>query len=160
MIAEDLGFLTPSVLELVKRTGYPGMKVLQFAFDSREESDYLPHNYVSNSVVYTGTHDNDTTLGWYHALEKGDKAFCRKYLRLESCSESQAVWEIIRAAQASVSGLAVIPMQDYLELGSEARINTPSTLGGNWTWRMKKGAFTRELAKKIGKLTALYGRSV
>lgn len=160
VIAEDLGFLTPSVLELVKRTGYPGMKVLQFAFDSREESDYLPHNYVSNSVVYTGTHDNDTTLGWYHALEKGDKAFCRKYLRLEGCSESQAVWEIIRAAQASVSGLAVIPMQDYLELGSEARINTPSTLGGNWTWRMKKGAFTRELAKKIGKLTALYGRSV
>ena len=158
VIAEDLGFLTPSVMELVKRTGYPGMKVLQFAFDSREESDYLPHNYTANSVVYTGTHDNDTTLGWYRILEKGDKAFCKQYLHLVGCSESEAVWELIRAAQASVSELAVIPMQDYLELGSKARINTPSTLGGNWSWRMKKGAFTRELAKKIRKQTALYGR--
>ena len=158
VIAEDLGFLTPSVLELVRRTGYPGMKVLQFAFDSREESDYLPHNYAANSVVYTGTHDNDTTLGWYRILEKGDKAFCRRYLHLEGCTENEAVWEIIRAAQASVSELAVIPMQDYLGLGSKARINTPSTLGGNWTWRMKKGAFTKDLAKKIRKQTALYGR--
>lgn len=159
VIAEDLGFLTPSVLELVKRTGYPGMKVLQFAFDSREESDYLPHNYAANSVVYTGTHDNDTTLGWYRTLEKTDKAFCRKYLRLKGCTDSQALWELIRAAQASVSELAVVPMQDYLGLGSEARINTPSTLGDNWKWRMKKGAFTRELAKKIREMTALYGRA-
>lgn len=159
VIAEDLGFLTDSVLELVKRTGYPGMKVLQFAFDSREESDYLPHNYTANSVVYTGTHDNDTTLGWYRKLEKADKAFCKKYLRLQGCTDKEALWELIRAAHASVSRLAVIPMQDYLELGSEARINTPSTLGDNWIWRMEKGAFTKPLAKKIKNMTALYGRA-
>lgn len=159
VIAEDLGFLTYSVREMVKRTGYPGMKVLQFAFDSREDSDYLPHNYLPNSVVYTGTHDNETTLGWYHTLEKNDKAFCKRYLHLAGCTESEAVWEIVRAAQASVSELAVIPMQDYLCLGSEARINTPSTLGGNWQWRMQKGAFTKDLAKKIRKMSATYGRA-
>lgn len=159
VIAEDLGFLTPSVLELVRSTGYPGMKVLQFAFDSREESDYLPHNYQPNTVVYTGTHDNDTLLGWYRDLDRHDKMFCRRYLHLEGLPENEAVWEIVRAAQASVSELAVVPMQDYLGLGREARINTPSTLGDNWEWRMKKGAFTRELAKKIRKMTALYGRT-
>ena len=159
VIAEDLGFLTPSVLELVKRTGYPGMKVLQFAFDSREESDYLPHNYIHNSVVYTGTHDNDTTMGWYEKLPKQDKEFCDRYLNLAGKTPGEIKWEFIRAALSSVSDLAVIPMQDYLGLGSEARINTPSTLGDNWKWRMKDGAFTKELAAQIKEMTITYGRA-
>ncbi len=156
VIAEDLGFLTPSVLKLVKKTGYPGMKILQFAFDSREESDYLPHNYTNNSVVYTGTHDNDTTLGWYHSLNKHDKAFAKRYLNIKSGKEVH--WEFIRAALASVSDTAIIPMQDYLGLGAEARINIPSTLGNNWKWRMSDGQLTEELAEKIRKMTILYGR--
>lgn len=158
VIAEDLGFLTPSVLELVKRSGYPGMKVLQFAFDSREESDYLPHNYGRNCVVYTGTHDNDTTLGWYEKLAATDKSFCVRYMNLEGREGKRVGWEFVRAALSSVADLAVIPMQDYLGLGSEARINTPSTLGDNWKWRMKKGAFTAELAEEIRRITKLYGR--
>lgn len=158
VIAEDLGFLTPTVIELVKKSGYPGMKVLQFAFDSREESDYLPHNYEHNCVVYTGTHDNDTVLGWYKELEKTDKAFCDRYLNLVERSEQDIRWEFIRAALASVADLAVIPMQDYLGLGSEARINIPSTLGGNWQWRMRKGSFTKELAKRMKDMSELYGR--
>ena len=159
VIAEDLGFLTPSVLELVKQTGYPGMKVLQFAFDSREESDYLPHNYPHNCVVYTGTHDNDTTLGWYSALVQQDKELCKRYLHLEGCDDQEVAWEMIRAALASVADLAVIPMQDYLGLGSEARINIPSTLGNNWKWRMRKGACTEELAWRVRDMAGLYGRN-
>ena len=163
VIAEDLGFLTPSVIELVERTGYPGMKVLQFAFDSREESDYLPHNYTRNCVVYTGTHDNDTILGWYRSLQGEDRRLCDDYLNLYHCLEEEepdksAAWELIRAALASVASLAVIPMQDYLGLDSRARINTPSTIGENWKWRMKDGEFTKELAEKIKEMTRLYGR--
>lgn len=156
VIAEDLGFLTPSVIKLVKDTGYPGMKILQFAFDSREESDYLPHNYTSNSVVYTGTHDNDTTIGWYDSFNKEDKAFAKRYLNIKTRKDIQ--WEFIRAALASVSDTAVIPMQDYLGLGAEARINTPSTLGNNWKWRMVEGQLTDELAEEIRQMTKLYGR--
>lgn len=157
VIAEDLGFLTDSVIRLVKKTGYPGMKILQFAFDSREESDYLPHNYVANSIVYTGTHDNDTTLGWYEKLSRKDKAFAKRYLNIRSRKDVQ--WEFIRAAMASVSDTCVIPMQDYLGLGEEARINIPSTLGINWKWRMLPGQFTEELAERIYKMTKLYGRA-
>lgn len=156
VIAEDLGFLTPSVLKLVKKTGYPGMKILQFAFDSREESDYLPHNYTANSVVYTGTHDNDTTLGWLNAVSRRDKSFAKRYLNIKSNKNIE--WEFIRAALASVSDTAIIPMQDYLGLGSEARINTPSTLGTNWKWRMTNGVLTEELAEKIYKMSKMYGR--
>ena len=134
------------------------MKVLQFAFDSREESDYLPHNYPHNCVVYTGTHDNDTILGWYSTLVQQDKDFCKRYLHLEGCDDREGAWELIRAALASVADLAVIPMQDYLGLGSEARINIPSTLGNNWKWRMKKGACTEELAGRVRELAWLYGR--
>lgn len=160
VIAEDLGFLTPSVLELVARTGYPGMKVLQFAFDSREESDYLPHNYTRNCVVYTGTHDNDTLLGWYEKLAKKDKSFCNRYMNLRQMEKEDLKWEFVRAAFMSIADTAIIPMQDYLGLGEEARINTPSTLGNNWTWRMKKGAFTKQLANRMRKMTKLYGRLV
>jgi len=158
VIAEDLGFLTPTVLELVEKTGYPGMKVLQFAFDAEGESDYLPHNYVKNCVVYTGTHDNETTYAWYGTLSEEDKEFCDEYLRLENCTREEVVWEMIRAAVSSVADLAVIPMQDYLCKGAEARINTPSTLGDNWKWRMKRGVFTEELVEKIREMTKLYGR--
>lgn len=156
VIAEDLGFLTPSVLELVKKTGYPGMKILQFAFDSREESDYLPHNYQRNAVVYTGTHDNDTTCGWYEVLDKRDKDFAVRYMDIHSESEIQ--WVFIRAALSSVADTAIIPMQDYLGLGSEARINIPSTVGTNWVWRMKKQDCTKKLAERIKKMCRMYGR--
>ncbi len=158
VIAEDLGFVTPSVLKLVKRSGYPGMKVLQFAFDSREESDYLPHNYSHNCVVYTGTHDNDTILGWYRNLAKKDKAFAKKYLRLKNVRESEIPWIFIRAALSSVADMAIIPMHDYLGLDSKARINTPSTLGINWKWRMNRDAFTKELADKMKEMSRMYGR--
>ncbi|MCR5669831.1 MAG: 4-alpha-glucanotransferase [Butyrivibrio sp.] len=156
VIAEDLGFLTPSVIRLVKKTGYPGMKILQFAFDSREESDYLPHNYTNNCIVYTGTHDNDTTRGWFDKLPKADKKFAKEYLGLKNGKD--AVWACIRASFASVSDTVIIPMQDYLELPGEARINTPSTLGGNWVWRMKKDAVTDELTEKMHDFARIYGR--
>lgn len=156
VIAEDLGFLTDTVIKLVKKTGFPGMKILQFAFDSREESDYLPHNYVNNSIVYTGTHDNDTIVGWWTACNRRDKAFAKKYLNIRSTKEIHKPF--IRACLASVADTAVIPMQDYLGLGSEARINVPSTLGTNWKWRMLDGQFTEELAEEIYDMTKLYSR--
>lgn len=156
VIAEDLGFLTPSVLELVSKTGYPGMKILQFAFDSREESDYLPHNYSKNCVVYTGTHDNDTTVSWFKLLNKHDKAFAKKYMDI---NRSQNVhWTFIRAALASVADTAIIPIQDYLGLSAEARTNTPSTVGNNWKWRMNSEETSDQLAKEIYDMTKLYGR--
>lgn len=161
IIAEDLGFLTKSVTELVEHTGYPGMKVLQFAFDGGDTSvskPYLPHNYSRNTVVYTGTHDNNTILGWYENLTEQERERCDAYLSLQPFKTTEIVWEIIKRALAAVSNLAVIPMQDYLGLGAEARINTPSTLGGNWKWRMKPGAFTEELAEQIRALTGLYDR--
>ncbi len=156
IIAEDLGFLTPSVIKLVEKSGYPGMKVLQFAFDSREDSDYLPHNYKKNSVVYTGTHDNDTTRGWYDKLPKDDKKFAREYLGIKTGKD--VVWSMIRACFVSTSDTAIIPMQDYLELPGYARCNTPSTLGGNWVWRMKKDALTDELCEKIHDYARIYKR--
>ncbi len=156
VIAEDLGFLTDTVIKLVKKTGFPGMKILEFAFDSREESDYLPHNYTKNCIVYTGTHDNETARGWFDHLPRNDKRFAKEYLGIHYAKD--AVWAMIRAAFASVSDTAIIPMQDYLELGAYARINTPSTLGGNWTWRMKKDALSKELCKKMYDYARIYGR--
>ena len=132
------------------------MKILQFAFDSREESDYLPHNYTSNSVVYTGTHDNDTTVGWFRSISRRDRGFAKRYLNIRVNKEVE--WEFIRSALSSVSDTAIIPMQDYLGLGGEARINTPSTLGNNWKWRMTKGQATEELAGRIFGMCKLYGR--
>ena len=156
VIAEDLGFLTESVIKLVKKTGYPGMKILQFAFDSREESDYLPHNYTKNCIVYTGTHDNDTTRNWFDTLPRADKKFCKEYLGIKKSSD--AVWAVIRSAFASVSDTVIIPMQDYLELPGYARINTPSTLGGNWVWRLKKDALTPEITGKMKDFARIYRR--
>ena len=156
VIAEDLGFLTDTVIGLVKKTGFPGMKILEFAFDSREESDYLPHNYTKNCIVYTGTHDNETCRGWFDHLPRNDKRFAKEYLGIHYAKD--AVWAMIRAAFASVSDTAIIPMQDYLELGAYARINTPSTLGGNWTWRMKKDALSKELCQRMHDYARIYGR--
>jgi len=158
IIAEDLGLLTPSVLQLVKKTGYPGMKILEFAFDSAEDNDYLPHNYDKNCVVYTGTHDNDTALGWYRTLKRRDQKYTRDYLNVKNAKHIG--WDLIRLAMASVADTAIIPMQDYLELGSEARINTPSTLGGNWDWRMSPKACTKALAERIREMGELYGRNL
>lgn len=158
IIAEDLGFLTDSVLKLVKDTGYPGMKVLQFAFDSREDSDYLPHNYNYNCVVYTGTHDNNTVKGWYKELAKKDKQFALRYLNNEKTEEEDIHWDYIRLAMGSVAYLCIIPVQDYLGLGEEARINTPATLGTNWKWRMPAKALTKSLEKKIYDVTKLFAR--
>ncbi len=158
VIAEDLGFLTPSVLKLVKKTGYPGMKILQFAFDATGESDYLPHKYPNNCVVYTGTHDNDTVNGWLATLNKKDLAFVKKYVNAKRTPELCET--LIRTALGSVADTAIIPMQDYLGLGGEARINTPSTLGGNWEWRMEKDACTEELSKHMLELAWIYGRTV
>lgn len=158
IIAEDLGFLTPSVLKLLKDSGFPGMKVLQFAFDARESSNYLPHTYPENCVVYTGTHDNDTTRGWYHAVGKYARDFAKEYMCKPRLDEDSLAEDFICLAMGSVADLCVIPMQDYLGLGSEARINIPSTLGGNWVWRMKNGQFDEEMAGEILRVTKLYGR--
>lgn len=159
MIAEDLGYLTDSVIKLVKMTGYPGMKVLQFAFDSREDSDYLPHNYNENSIVYTGTHDNDTVLGWFNSIKKDDRNMAMEYInRTGFESDSDLVFSFIKLAMASVSKICIIPMQDYLALGNEARINIPSTVGGNWSWRMKSNAFTKKLARQMRDMARLYAR--
>lgn len=157
IIAEDLGFLTESVLELLEESGYPGMKVLEFAFGGGEPSAYLPFNHVKNSVVYTGTHDNETLMGWYRNLTQEERQRVLDYIGRD-CSEEEAVWEIIRMAQGSVSDTCIIPLQDYLGLGNEARVNHPSTLGANWKWRMDQNAFSAELAEKIKKLTGIYGR--
>lgn len=158
VIAEDLGYLTDTVVELLRQTGYPGMKVLQFAFDSREESDYLPHNYTQNCVVYTGTHDNDTVKGWYQAISPQDKKLCDEYLNIRSDDADNIHWYMIRSALSSVAKIAIIPIQDYLGLGSEARINTPSTLGNNWHWRLYHNELGSALAKHVAHMTRLYGR--
>ena len=156
IIVEDLGFLTDSVRKLLKDSGFPGMKVIQFAFDSREGSDYLPHTYTSHCVVYTGTHDNDTVMGWMKTAPKASVKFATEYLNLTE--EEGYNWGMMRAAWSSVADMAIVPMQDLIGLGSEARINIPSTLGTNWMWRMGNGDFTKELAGRIRSMTKLYGR--
>ena len=160
MIAEDLGLLTDSVIEMVEESGFPGMKVLQFAFDENEDSPYLTHRYERNCIVYTGTHDNETTRGWFRNLSQHDRNFARAYIGCEGKHETAAVWSMIRAAMSSVADRCVIPVQDYLCLGNEARINEPSTLGDNWKWRMKKGQLNETIIQKIYKMTKLYGRLV
>ncbi|MGL5328393.1 MAG: 4-alpha-glucanotransferase, partial [Peptostreptococcaceae bacterium] len=159
IIAEDLGFLTDSVKQLLSNTGYPGMKILQFAFDSREESDYLPHNYNNNCIVYTGTHDNSTIKGWYKEVNPQDKRMCVNYMNNKYTRENSIHWDFICLAMRSVADTCIIPVQDYLGLGNEARINTPSTLGDNWKWRMSKDCFSKKIVKKIRMLTKLYGRN-
>ena len=156
IIVEDLGFLTPSVRKLLKDSGFPGMKVIQFAFDSREDSDYLPHNYPKHCVVYTGTHDNDTVMGWMKSAPKSCVKFAKEYLNLTK--EEGYNWGMMRAAWSSVADMAIVPMQDLLGLGSEARINIPSTTGGNWIWRATPEQIDMKLAKKLHKYMQMYAR--
>lgn len=155
IIAEDLGYLTPEVRQLRRESGFAGMKVLQFAFDSREPGDYLPHNYRRNSVVYTGTHDNIPTAAWQASADPADVAAARAYL---AAAEEDLTPAFIRAALASVCDTAILPMQDWLGLGAEARMNTPSRLDGNWQWRMAPDALSGVLARRIRALTERYGR--
>lgn len=158
IIAEDLGFLTDSVRRLLRDSGFPGMKVLEFAFDSRDAagSEYLPHNYPVHCVAYTGTHDNDTVLGWLSSATPGDAAYARDYLRLTGTDDH---WGMMRALWGSAARLTIVQAQDILGLGSEARMNIPSTAGGNWRWRALPGSFTPELARRLRHCMKLYGRS-
>ena len=158
IIAEDLGFLTPSVIQLLAESGFPGMKVLEFAFDPREESNYLPYTYDKNCAVYIGTHDNSTIRGWLDDIDRDTYEFCKKFLNCRSDDVSEFVWDFINTAFACVGDTLVIQMQDYLALDDSARMNTPSTASGNWQWRMKAGAYTDELAEKIADITRTYGR--
>lgn len=158
IIAEDLGYMTDGVRALLRDSGFPGMKVLQFAFDSREESDYLPHNYTRNAVVYTGTHDNTTMEDWQLSAAPTDVAFCKRYLDIPD--DAPFARSCIRAAYMSVADTCIIPLADWLALGEEARINVPSTLGGNWVWRVDGALLTDALAEEIAAMTKLYGRVV
>ncbi len=157
IIAEDLGLITPEVEQLRDANQFPGMRVLQFAFDSgpRPHNNFLPHNYVPNSVAYTGTHDNDTTLGWYATRSPEQRSFLHEYFGYEP---TDIVWDLIRLALASVSRLAVIPMQDVLGLGNEARMNLPASTSGNWTWRMPADYRRGDSARRLAKLVELYDR--
>ena len=158
VIAEDLGFLTESVLEMLKESGYPGMKVLQFAFDGSEDSSYLPYKYDHNCVVYTGTHDNETTKGWLENLQGHDLKFVREYINCYEQPVNDCVWALIRTALSSVADLAVIPIQDYLCLGNEARMNAPSTLGDNWKWRLTANQISETTLYHMREVTRIYGR--
>ncbi len=156
-IAEDLGFLTPGVKQLLEDSKFPGMKVLEFAFDTREPSNYLPHTYNFNCVCYVGTHDNETIMQWKDKADPADLAMAKKYLNLTDVEGLN--WGMIRGGMSSTANLFVAQIQDYLGLGAEGRINTPGTASGNWAWRIKPDAITKELTEKIADMTKLYGRS-
>lgn len=156
LLAEDLGFLTESVRSLLQDSGYPGMKVLQFGFDSRDgDRSHLPHNYPAHCVAYSGTHDNDTLKGWLNSLGDEEARRVKDYLRL---SGETPCWDAMCALWASTARLTVVQGQDLLELGSESRMNTPGTTGNNWGWRAKGNCFTTQLAQKIKEKMELYGR--
>jgi 4-alpha-glucanotransferase len=166
IIAEDLGVITPDVVALRDEFGFPGMRVLQFAFDSDSSNQHLPHNYVPNCAVYTGTHDNDTTVGWFHSragqgstrddrqIER-ERSYCLKYLNADG---SQIHWDFIRAAMASVARIAIVPLQDVLGLDSGARMNLPARQHGNWAWRFRADMLTPDLSSKLRELAEIYGR--
>ena len=156
IIAEDLGFLTDDVNALLRKCGYPGMKVLEFGFDSRDGGDYRPHGYPVNSIAYVGTHDNEPVNGWMATAAPEDVARAVRYLNLTK--QEGYHWGMMRGIWASAAELSIVQAQDLLGLGYEARMNTPSTLGGNWCWRAKRGAFNDRLAVKLHDLTELYGR--
>lgn len=157
LIAEDLGFLTDETKKLLEQTGFPGMKILQFAFDPREKSAYLPHTYVANSVCYTGTHDNNTAVGWFNEIDETSRSYCRSYLNFE---KEPINWVLIRATMASVCNLAIIPVQDFLGLDEASRMNTPGTIKGNWRFKLTLGQQVKlyEMAPKIKEMVELYGR--
>ena len=167
IIAEDLGFITPDVVVLRDEFGFPGMRILQFGFSSDSTNKDLPHNYVRNTVVYTGTHDNDTAVGWFRSEPTGgasvrsaaqverERQYCLDYLRADG---SEINWDFIRAAYASAGDTALVPLQDVLGLGSEARMNTPATMSGNWSWRFPGDALNETLSARLRRLAELYGR--
>lgn len=158
IIAEDLGFLTEPVKEMLAESGFPGMKVFELGFDSRDESsiEYLPHNYTRNCVAYVGTHDNDTVQGWFTSAAPEDVAYAQEYLGIEDLSEGH--WDMMKALWATVADTAIVQAQDLFGLGSEYRMNTPSTLGTNWLWRALPGSFNDELAEKLRKYMKMYQR--
>lgn len=156
IIAEDLGILTEGARQLLKETKYPGMKILQFAFDSDYNNDYLPHNYNEDCVVYTGTHDNSTLCGWYETIEDRTKKMINDYLNIDN--EQEINWKLINLAMCSRASMCIIPVQDYLGLGEDARLNKPSTVNNNWTWRMNKYNFDESISEKIKFLTELHSR--
>ena len=161
VIAEDLGYVTDSVRELVRESGFPGMKVLEFAFDSRDSgcaNDYLPHNYPVNSVAYTGTHDNETIVGWWSSITKEEQKLARDYMCDQYTPEKELYKSLISLIMRSSAKLCVIPMQDYLGLGNNCRINTPSTVGKNWKWRVNTRQLSLKLQKEIQEMTLRYGR--
>ncbi|MCI8270467.1 MAG: 4-alpha-glucanotransferase [Lachnospiraceae bacterium] len=161
VIAEDLGYVTDSVRELVRRSGFPGMKVLEFAFDSRDSgcaNDYLPHNYGENCVAYTGTHDNETICGWFDSITKEEQEMAREYLCDHRTPKKELNWSFISLIMRSTAKTCIIPMQDYLGYGNECRMNKPSTIGTNWRWRLTKDELTKELQKKLCDMTKRYGR--
>ncbi|MBE5999425.1 MAG: 4-alpha-glucanotransferase, partial [Sarcina sp.] len=158
IIAEDLGNITPATEKLLAGTGYPGMKVLQFAFDPSESSYYLSYNHVKNAVVYTGTHDNTTTRDWIETCSDHDRDFARRFIHSEYTDYGAFTWDFIREAYRSVCDLCIIPIQDYLVKGAEARLNTPGTAQGNWQWRVTPDLLSHELAHSIYELARTYGR--
>ena len=155
VIAEDLGFITPGVIALRDEFGLPGMKILQFGFGSGPADPFLPHNYPVRCVVYTGTHDNDTVLGWYQTAPELERDYCRRYLARDA---SEIAFDMVRAAWASVARWAIAPLQDVLGLGPEARMNFPGRPDGNWTWRFEGSQLTPETAGRLRELAQVYGR--
>lgn len=157
-IAEDLGLITDQVEELIKYLGYPGMNVIQFAFGEDFTSNYLPHNYKRNSIVYGSTHDSDTLMGWLENLDDDKMEMINAYFDLDNDDLEINIWKIMKALMSSVSDVSMFEIQDFLSLGNEARINSPGTLGENWKWRAKKEYFTSSLAQKIKQISKLYER--
>jgi 4-alpha-glucanotransferase len=155
LIAEDLGVITPDVVALREAFSFPGMKILQFAFSGNPQNPFLPHTYTQNCVVYTGTHDNDTTLGWYQRVEQTERDFALKYL---SSDGREIAWDLIRAAWASVAVFAIAPLQDFLSLDNQARMNYPGRLGGNWSWRVDEDTLSTDLQKRISEINFIFGR--
>jgi len=155
LVAEDLGIITPEVDQLRKKFSLPGMKVLQFAFDGDDHNHHLPHNHSADTVVYTGTHDNDTTASWYQAANEGDRQQVRGYLE---CGDHDMPWPLVRSAMMSVARTTIIPMQDILGLGAGHRMNLPGTMEGNWTWRFDWSQVDGGLAGRVHELTARYSR--
>ncbi len=157
IIAEDLGVITPEVERLRDRFGFPGMKILQFAFGGERNSDFLPHNFATpNCVVYTGTHDNETTVGWYRNASETERDHVRRYLGRDG---HDVAWDLIRLAYASVADTAVATMQDLIKLDNTARMNFPSKASGNWQWRYTSDMLTGAIAGRLREMTELYGRS-
>ncbi|HJC07070.1 MAG TPA: 4-alpha-glucanotransferase [Candidatus Enterocloster excrementipullorum] len=161
VIAEDLGYVTDSVRQLVRDTGFPGMKVLEFAFDSRDSgcaNDYLPHNYTENCVAYTGTHDNETIRGWFESIREDERRLARAYICDKYTPRQYLHTSFISLIMASRANLCVIPIQDYMGYDNTCRMNKPSTVGINWKWRLKSGELTEDLQKEIRAITRRYGR--